>query len=432
MSDPEVVCNFAKDMISDLPGNVIERILECMPLQDAVRTSILSKKWRYNWATLPQLVFDGQFFDYAIDDPWEENVLANNVNEVLLLHIGPIHKFSLCIPDSCSIQNRDIARWILILSRNGIRELTLVNSKQNNSYRLPSYLFSCQQLTHLKLHNYTFKPPPAFRAFHNIRSLELKSITFATNIFESLISSSPLLERFIFVSCNGVDHFNIDAPNLKYLFVSGMFKSVSFISTPKLVEVSFIMTKFPNHSALKMANLDEVMGCLPQLEKLHLSRYSLKVLAAGGVPKRLATTSNFLKYLKFCFLDFYNVDQISCALCLIRSSINLQELEILAFASPAAAMEPVLNFMENQDCADCTLDQLRKVTMQRVRGSKPELEFMEYFLACSPILDLMLIERHKDIDANAELRMSRELMRFSRASPKAQIIYLDPPTENAH
>ncbi|KAK4371095.1 hypothetical protein RND71_010570 [Anisodus tanguticus] len=44
-----------KDLISDLPQSIIETKV---PLLDAVRTSILSRKWRYEWATITQLVFN--------------------------------------------------------------------------------------------------------------------------------------------------------------------------------------------------------------------------------------------------------------------------------------------------------------------------------------------------------------------------------------
>ncbi|XP_050234508.1 putative F-box protein At1g47702 isoform X2 [Mercurialis annua] len=43
------------DMISDLPDHIIDNILICMPIQEAVRTSILSKKWRFKWRYLPKL-----------------------------------------------------------------------------------------------------------------------------------------------------------------------------------------------------------------------------------------------------------------------------------------------------------------------------------------------------------------------------------------
>ncbi|KAK4362110.1 hypothetical protein RND71_017351 [Anisodus tanguticus] len=50
-----------EDRISDLPRNVIDRILVLLPVQDAARTCVLSKSWRYIWTMLPSLVLDNQF-----------------------------------------------------------------------------------------------------------------------------------------------------------------------------------------------------------------------------------------------------------------------------------------------------------------------------------------------------------------------------------
>ncbi|PHT93209.1 hypothetical protein T459_01091 [Capsicum annuum] len=50
-----------RDTISNLPCNVLDGILGCLPLKDAVRTSILSKDWRYKWVTRAEIDFSGQF-----------------------------------------------------------------------------------------------------------------------------------------------------------------------------------------------------------------------------------------------------------------------------------------------------------------------------------------------------------------------------------
>ncbi|XP_060190724.1 putative F-box/FBD/LRR-repeat protein At5g56810 [Lycium barbarum] len=49
------------DRISDLPNNVLNRILELLPVHDAARTSILSKQWRSVWAMLPNMKLDNHF-----------------------------------------------------------------------------------------------------------------------------------------------------------------------------------------------------------------------------------------------------------------------------------------------------------------------------------------------------------------------------------
>ncbi|KAI8527414.1 hypothetical protein RHMOL_Rhmol12G0073200 [Rhododendron molle] len=49
----ERLCSSTSDIVSDLPDNILEKILVLMPIQDAVRISVLSKKWRrLEWAGL--------------------------------------------------------------------------------------------------------------------------------------------------------------------------------------------------------------------------------------------------------------------------------------------------------------------------------------------------------------------------------------------
>lgn len=58
-------CGDHIDRISDVPCNVIDDILKHLHIQDLVRTSILSRNWRYMWISVPQLEFDEKFFLYV-------------------------------------------------------------------------------------------------------------------------------------------------------------------------------------------------------------------------------------------------------------------------------------------------------------------------------------------------------------------------------
>ncbi|KAI8527431.1 hypothetical protein RHMOL_Rhmol12G0074900 [Rhododendron molle] len=93
------------DIISNLPSTVTENILKGLPLRDAVRTSVLSSKWRYKWVTLPQMVFDNKFFLKGWDKilnftPVEDHVVeflqAQDYSEFSLnkLQKVKIHHFS--------------------------------------------------------------------------------------------------------------------------------------------------------------------------------------------------------------------------------------------------------------------------------------------------------------------------------------------------
>ncbi|CAL5338510.1 unnamed protein product [Camellia sinensis] len=109
------MCGPTSDIITHLPDNVKEKILMSLPLQDAVRTSILSRKLRYMWARLPQLLFDDKFCRELIKN--QKNKLVMTIYQVLLLHRGPILRFTLSLSglEGCS----EIDQLVLFVSNNG-------------------------------------------------------------------------------------------------------------------------------------------------------------------------------------------------------------------------------------------------------------------------------------------------------------------------
>lgn len=110
----------SRDVISNLPEDIINLILVHLPIKDSIGTSVLSTKWRYKWVSIPDLVFDRHCFRY-------NTKAANVVDHVLLHHIGPIRKFSLDLgmPFSHFDHYCHVNHLIVFLSRNEINELFL-------------------------------------------------------------------------------------------------------------------------------------------------------------------------------------------------------------------------------------------------------------------------------------------------------------------
>uniref|UniRef100_M4CRL3 F-box domain-containing protein n=1 Tax=Brassica campestris TaxID=3711 RepID=M4CRL3_BRACM len=55
LGNEEVTCS---DRISDLPDDLLFRILSLVPVRIALSTSLLSKRWNYVWKMMPTLVYD--------------------------------------------------------------------------------------------------------------------------------------------------------------------------------------------------------------------------------------------------------------------------------------------------------------------------------------------------------------------------------------
>ncbi|XP_059648650.1 F-box/FBD/LRR-repeat protein At1g13570-like isoform X2 [Cornus florida] len=310
------------DRISSLPNEVIESILMLLPLRDAVRTSILSRKWRYNWVKLPQLVFDDTLIEDSMEDD-DPSELLKIIFQVLLLHDGPIVKFTLSISELKS--GYEIYPLILLLSKNGIKELTL-DISELGGYRLPSSLFSCDQLRQLYLSNCTFDPPPTFSGFSRIISLEFILVDFPDGVLGRLVSSCPLLERLKLEGPMYYDYLEIDAPNLKFFSSNARFKSIDFQNAPLLAVVSITSDDVDEEG--KASEMINVFGCLPVIETLQLGRRFVKFLIVGGVPERLLFTLDLLKVLQLDEVYCGKIAEVSFVLCLIKSSPNLQKLEI--------------------------------------------------------------------------------------------------------
>ncbi|XP_059648658.1 F-box/FBD/LRR-repeat protein At1g13570-like isoform X1 [Cornus florida] len=345
------------DRISKLPRNLIETILMLLPLRDAVRTSILSKKWRYNWAKITQLVFDKTLI---IQDPKEnlqslQRKLLTAINQVLLLHDGPILKFTLSFSQLKS--SSEIDQFILLLSRNGIEECTFYISK-NPPYTLPSSFFSCSQLKHLNLSNCEFVTTLTFSGFSRLVSLELNQVNIGESI-GSLVSSCPLLERLTLIGTTHFEYIEIDSPNLKFLKTNVTFGYVHFKNTPLLAVVSinsYASDNFEHLNEKEATEMIKVFGCLPVIETLEFGRRFVKFLTVANVPERLPFTLDHLKILELNTLCLGEIADVSFALCLIKSSPNLKNFAMEVFPSDDATRPTDLEFLEMQDYSNVSLN----------------------------------------------------------------------------
>ncbi|XP_019257685.1 PREDICTED: F-box/LRR-repeat protein At4g14103-like [Nicotiana attenuata] len=355
------------DILSNLPGNLIDEILIRLPLQDAVRTSILSKKWRYNWCKLPELTLNEQAYRTSEKPILLATTFTNIVNHLLTLHSGPITKFTLNF-DPYLIPCPTFDNLIYFLSRNGIQHLVLRLPWGIEPYKLPSSFFSCLQLRHLTLQNCLIELlPPAFKGFHSI-SLFWKKFLLCIIVF--LWRKDTDITKF-FKSFSVVQHLKLDDGSLK-LFAAG----------------------------------------------------------PGGVPTRLTFDLISVESLHLSDIFLDALDVVSCALCLIRSFPYLQYMEI-EVGDCCEDYIPALECLEVEGFSDVTFSRLREVKLIGDLAIEPGIQLVKLLLAKSPVLVKMLIETWINDDTAEQLIQSLGktygldvvLAEFPRASPNAKVVY---------
>uniref|UniRef100_A0A803L7G1 F-box domain-containing protein n=1 Tax=Chenopodium quinoa TaxID=63459 RepID=A0A803L7G1_CHEQI len=215
------------DRISNMPPNVSQQILDCLPLQQAARTSVLSKYWRNKWASTSQLILDWSFITSICEKRSEpsDKLLAYNkaVNDILLSHVGPIGKFVLYIPYWFP-NGTDFSSWLRFVYDNDVKEITLEDDRSLGGLtrNFPTCSFSFVRLTHLTLLECKLGSlSPTFRGFPCILSLKIDTTygIYWPNVLTDLISKCPLLERLHLSLSYSYGALTIRAPKLQHLLI---------------------------------------------------------------------------------------------------------------------------------------------------------------------------------------------------------------------
>lgn len=310
------------DLITNLPTNIIDTILGCLPLRDVVRTSILSREWRYKWTSCPDIVFDFWFDQMFLGG----HKLEPLVYQILKLHKGPLLKFVLQVPDLKS--NPDIDQWLHLLPNKTLQDLT-VHVSRGETHKLTNHLLAFQQLRNLKLYNCAFDPLPGFKGFAKLVSLELQSVALLPEKFGQFIATCPMVERLRLIHCTTFDGLEIVGPKLKHFEFHGVFKSVTFENCPVLsnVKLTFSSMDFKSGNRFSL-DLVKSLSTLAALEDLQLQAYALEDLVEHGAPNKLPVSLRTLKNLHLSDMYFEKIEETSCAISFIRSCPNLQRLKI--------------------------------------------------------------------------------------------------------
>ncbi|EXC04104.1 hypothetical protein L484_012341 [Morus notabilis] len=352
------------DLISDLRESITEKILTHLPIRDAVRTSILSSKWRYNWASITQLVFGedcGYSFNYLHDD---QKRLIEFITKALLLHQGLIHSFQLAASDLGRCPDTD--QWIVFLSRNDIKEivlemgqgelvrdLTLHNCKvrrdvSENLISICLYLRilpSCPLLPFVLLQTFSMIPAGHGRFptdFHEVLNDSGRSWTFSGDVPTDFHESLDL---------DGESR-DINHENTSLLAAI----SVAIYAPEDIVEL------FEQSSSWI---LDKFLGEVPRLESLIGWADFTKCLSIGYDMGKIAITFYHLKVIQLNQVSFKDIKEIYAVLRLITTSPNLEQLQISGCSEYLVVMEaPELDVWRKEGRSKCAFKKLKHVNIR--------------------------------------------------------------------
>ncbi|KAL6557085.1 hypothetical protein OROMI_017435 [Orobanche minor] len=397
-----------QDRISELPGDLIASILDQLPIEFAVRTSTLSKRWRYCWREKKKLVFDKQFFKR-----FSSEKMLSVITGMLLQHQAPISKFDLYRSPGWSdeVFQQKIRHWVSILSRNGVTGIVIRNSYK--AFKTPRHIFSCPTLIELDLENCVFKLPTDLeQVFPQLEFLHLGIVDFGDDVSETDICL-PQLKQLILSFGTNLSNCKIKAPKLNTLHI------YCCVGTwlVRLLENSPCITCFylSVDGATKQVEgtlLPMILSQLPVIEEFYVSTSFLKVLTAANIPESLPFRFASLKRLTLAAFDLALLHNLKGMLLLLRNSPNLESLILRGVEFVVDAdEEAAASILEDLSCLH--LDRLENVQIESVKGFKLEMLFIEIILAISPSLKkLTIMTSHRLTDAQKRQEIANAVLLF--------------------
>ena len=209
-----------EDRISSLPESLLTEIISRLPsTKQAIRTGILSKRWKNLWTEVRNLIF---IHRSEVRTP----EFLSYIEKVLRLRgQSNLNKFRLDIPYNYGIDKK-VNNWIRYAFSCNVQDLNLLflsdfwGEPYQSDFVLDQFFFVNSSFTHMKLDGCVFKPTGAI-SWTNLKSLCIVRGNLDENLIKNILSGSPLLETLNLQNCAGFLRIDITSKGVKNLVFAG-------------------------------------------------------------------------------------------------------------------------------------------------------------------------------------------------------------------
>ncbi|XP_052483807.1 putative F-box/LRR-repeat protein At3g49150 [Gossypium raimondii] len=429
-----------EDRISSFPDYILCHILSFLPIKEAVRTSIISTKWRCLFSYISTIEFDHCLLSGLTD----RNVDSfKNFVDRLLKFPDQVSLDCFRLSDGISSWNDedhdfDVSGWICAALCRGVKEIDL---QLDNLGDAPPVLFTCHSLVKLTLEGKGSKlevPPDA--CLGNLKTLWLENWVLFGDSINRLISNCHVLEDLAFTDCciANTSELTIQSPSLKELVLDffsegvGDFNYVLVINAPNLVYFRYYSKivdgyTLSNMNSLENADIhidafdfedDETTATrLFSDDEINATRLiqgicnvrSLTLVIDGVIPPAVPFPI-FHNLIEFNFYGrgIWLVEFLYCA-------PNLKTLKFSFSDVPGTRWKTLLT-----EVPSCLLFHLKEIEMLISCSDK---HMIRYFLDNAMVLEKLII-RVRDLTATQREKARNKLLQLLKNSKKCQFVIL--------
>ncbi|CAL9228940.1 unnamed protein product, partial [Arabidopsis halleri] len=293
------------DSISSLPDDILHRILSFIPTNFAIRTSVLSKRWRNVWSESPHLSFD------------HHGISSKSINETLN-NYSAIKITSFHLLTSLLNKIHFVNSWIEFAISHGAVNLSLeFRDSRVRDYKFPDFFYTNSSVKQLLINVGPVELIPSCNVtWTSLKYLSLSCCELSDESFPKILSGCPILEtlrlhnynsvkcldlsqllhlrRLDIDCCNTIrEPMKIMAPHIQYLRLRGQ---CTLLDVSSLIEanvdsssVNYFFHSISYHEAepLKLVMVQAMLEKLQNVDKLTLGVEFLRILSKSelhGVP----------------------------------------------------------------------------------------------------------------------------------------------------
>ncbi|XP_074313314.1 F-box/FBD/LRR-repeat protein At4g00160-like [Silene latifolia] len=433
--------NFPK--INIINNDILCYILTFLPLNEAVRTSILARRWRNLWKFNPNLIVEYRDHKRMQELPNSDTIISNLLDS---------HKTKLkcCqIYHSASDVNKlRVLQWIKRLKESHhVQDLALQSDRVfrydywmfgtpvfGKQLSAPSKLFGSQTLQVLKLSQYILRDGSAFEGCVNLTTLKLQDVKlFSSTTIAEIISNCPRLTSLSLINCvesktSTWKDLRLCSDKLEYLELRQGNRIYNlYIDAVRLhtLVLEFQMTVWDSHiNTPLLATFRLVDGCGSRFLSFPIGFQTAK--RCNFTHKGLEN----VRYLSVVLGVSYQSDtELLCRI--FQVCLHLKELHIINYERRQVLGGPVpqenirendepLLFWDDDKIEGKVSINLRALEVSMFRADRLEMEFVRYVMSYAD-LESLVIHYDKSCSIQVVDAANQILLSHPRASGTAAI-----------
>ncbi|KAE9461765.1 hypothetical protein C3L33_06326, partial [Rhododendron williamsianum] len=463
------------DRISKLSDHSLLHILSFLPIEDAIKTQLLSKRWQYLWTYLPSLVFRSYRSDFVERDVFE---FADFVDRTLTLcKCSKLKKFAVNFRSSYDPRTETkVNLWTRFAVGKGTEVLHLnFNASEDPEdplvaycpYELPRRLYSSTSFRELHFSLCRVKPKGVV-GWNSLKKLSIGYVVLTDELIQKILRGSPVLEILELYYFQGVSRLHlsyaslkklilreywddinnsddskleISAPYLQSLEMLGCLerKNCRLLDVSSLVDATLSFDLRHEEDVLEDYERDQnilrrLLESLAHVKNITLGTWALQVLS---IMEAKFSPSPLLK----CVCLTLDVDISKTILPgiqnLLGSSPNLETLVITLSPSNGyhehfgetltklCDFDEKLYWKSQKRAFGCLMLHLKKVKFAGVRWLYHDMNFafVQFLLENARVLQKMVFDALRDVKMNMEF--VQKILSFPRSSPNAMVMFYE-------